>query len=204
MRYLRRMRLVARDYISSSWIELELRGELIEAIRPGEGPDQAAPADLWVAPAFWDIQLNGHGGHSFSSPELTVEQAQEIVRHQGRLGTATLCPTLITAPVSHMLHGLRTLAAACDSDPDFARRVIGIHVEGPFISEQEGYRGAHPADAICDPSPDAARRVPASRRRTDCHHDAGAERHGRDRFHPTRDRRRNRRGARTHCRPPEA
>ncbi len=147
------MRLVARDYKSSSWIELELFGELIEAIRPAEGPDQATPADLWVAPAFWDIQLNGHGGHSFSSPELTVEQAQKIVRHQGQLGTARLCPTLITAPVAHMLHGLRTLAAACDSDPEIARRVIGIHVEGPFISEQEGFRGAHPAGAILDPSP---------------------------------------------------
>ena len=50
-----------------------------------------------------------------------------------------------------MLHGLRTIAAACDRDADVARRVIGIHVEGPFISEQEGYRAHHPANAIRDP-----------------------------------------------------
>ena len=146
------MRVVARDYISSSWIELELRDGLIEAERPASGPDEIEPADLWVAPAFWDLQLNGRGGHSFSSPELTLEQAAGIVRDQGHLGTARLCPTLITSPVDHLLHGLRTIAAACDRFPDVERRVVGIHVEGPFLSEQEGYRGAHPADAIRDPS----------------------------------------------------
>jgi N-acetylglucosamine-6-phosphate deacetylase len=146
------MRLVARDYISSSWFELELRDELIETVRPGQGPAQVEPGDLWVAPAFWDIQLNGRGGHSFSSPELTVEQAAAIVRAQGALGTARLCPTLITAPVDHMLHGLRTIAAACDRFPDVARAVLGIHIEGPFLSEHEGYRGAHPAAAIREPS----------------------------------------------------
>ncbi len=146
------MRLVARNYASSSWVELELRGGHIEAIGPADGPDLVEPTDLWVAPAFWDIQMNGHGGRSFSSPELTVEQVQEIVHYQGKLGTARLCPTLITAPVDHMVHGLRTIAAACDLDPEVARRVVGIHVEGPFISEQDGYRGAHPADAIRDPS----------------------------------------------------
>lgn len=110
------------------------------------------PGDLWVAPAFWDIQLNGRGGHSFSSPELTVEQTVAIVQAQGSLGTARLCPTLITAPTDHMLHGLRTIAAACEQFPDVARRVLGIHVEGPFLSELDGYRGAHPAAAIRDPS----------------------------------------------------
>ena len=146
------MKIVARDYQSSSWIELELRGELIEAIRPASAPDRPGPDDPWVAPAFWDIQINGRAGVSFSSPNLSIEQAAAIVRDQAALGTARLCPTLITAPVDHILHGLRTIAAACDRFPDVARRVLGIHVEGPFISELEGYRGAHPADAIRDPS----------------------------------------------------
>ncbi len=50
-----------------------------------------------------------------------------------------------------MLHGLRTIAAACDRFPDVAARVVGIHLEGPFLSDLDGYRGAHPSAAIRDP-----------------------------------------------------
>ena len=73
------------------------------------------------------------------------------MRAQGPLGTARLCPTLITAPVDHLLHGLRTIAAACQAFADVGARVLGIHLEGPFISRREGYRGAHPAAATRDP-----------------------------------------------------
>ena len=146
------MRVVARDYVSSSWIEFELSEGLIESVQSARGPAAVDPADAWVAPALWDIQVNGHGGHSFASRDLTVNQVADIVREQARMGTARLCPTLITAPIDHLLHGLRTIALACDTFPDVARSVIGIHVEGPFLSEQEGYRGAHPALAIRDPS----------------------------------------------------
>ena len=75
----------------------------------------------------------------------------EIVRAQATLGTARLCPTLITAAAKRMVHGVRTIAAACDAFPDVAARVVGIHLEGPFLSERDGYRGAHPIDA--DPRP---------------------------------------------------
>jgi N-acetylglucosamine-6-phosphate deacetylase len=145
------MRIVARDYRDSRWIELDVRNEIIAAVQPS---DNAAPLDAddeWVAPAFWDVQLNGRWGHSFSSPDLTVDQVAAIVQAQGALGTARLCPTLITAPLDQMIHGLRTIAAACEAIPDVARRVVGIHLEGPFISERDGYRGAHPAGPIVDP-----------------------------------------------------
>jgi N-acetylglucosamine-6-phosphate deacetylase len=52
--------------------------------------------------------------------------------------------------VDHLLHGLRTIASACDHDDDIASRIVGFHLEGPFLSEQEGYRGAHPAGSIRD------------------------------------------------------
>jgi N-acetylglucosamine-6-phosphate deacetylase len=145
------MMIVARHYRNGHWVELDVRDGKIASVRAGEVPATPGPDDDWVAPAFWDIQLNGRWGHSFSAPELTVEQVVEIVRAQAALGTARLCPTLITAPVPHLFHGLRTIASACDRFPDIASRVVGIHLEGPFLSEQEGYRGAHPALAIRDP-----------------------------------------------------
>jgi len=145
------MRVVARDFRDASWIEISLRDGYIDGVRPIDGPVESKPEDDWVAPAFWDIQLNGRWGHSFASPELTVDQVASIVRAQGPLGTARLCPTLITAPADDLIHGAATIAAACRKYPDVAAKVIGIHLEGPFISEREGYRGAHPSGSIIDP-----------------------------------------------------
>jgi N-acetylglucosamine-6-phosphate deacetylase len=145
------MRIVARDFRDASWLDLELRDGMIASARSTGEPGTLAPDEDWVAPAFWDIQVNGRWGHSFSSPDLTVEQVATIVRAQGPLGTARLCPTLITAPIEHLFHGVRTIAAACEAFPDVAARVVGIHLEGPFISERDGYRGAHPAASILDP-----------------------------------------------------
>jgi len=48
-------------------------------------------------------------------------------------------------------HGLRTIAAACGREPEVDAMIAGVHMEGPFLSERDGYRGAHPADAIRDP-----------------------------------------------------
>jgi len=153
------MSVVARDYRDSSWIELDLSDGLLGAVRTIDGPTEVDPADDWVAPGFWDIQINGRGGHSFSSPDLTALQVAAIVREQAILGTARLCPTLITAPIEHLLHGLRTVASACETFPDVAARLIGIHLEGPFLSEREGYRGAHPVSAIRDPDWDLFREL---------------------------------------------
>ncbi len=141
----------ARNYTTANWMEIEIQGGIIVAVRPGDGPTETSANDDWVGPAFWDIQLNGRWGHSFSSPELTVERVVAIVRAQGSLGTARLCPTLITADPGRMQHGVRTIAAACDADPETARKILGIHLEGPFLSACEGYRGAHPAAALRDP-----------------------------------------------------
>jgi N-acetylglucosamine-6-phosphate deacetylase len=145
------MRVVARDFRDAGWLDFDVRDGQIVEIRSAAGPSDPSPADDWVAPAFWDIQLNGRWGHSFSSPDVSVDQVVAIVRAQGPLGTAHLCPTLITAPAEHLLQGLRTIAAACDAFADVNARVLGIHLEGPFLSDRDGYRGAHPATAIRDP-----------------------------------------------------
>ena len=145
------MIVTARHYLDSRWLEVRIDGGRIAEARPVEGPEPIRPEDDWMAPAFWDIQINGRWGHSFSSPDLTVEQVAEIVRAQAALGTARLCPTLITAPVDIDAHGLRTIAAACERSPTSPRGWSGIHLEGPFISERDGYRGAHPIDV--DPRP---------------------------------------------------
>ncbi len=133
-------------------MDIVLEGDSIASATLIEGPDEVLDTDDWVAPAFWDLQINGRWGVSFSDPTLTVDQVAEIVRAQASLGTARLCPTLITAPREDMLHGVRTIAEACDRFPDVGKMVLGIHLEGPSISELDGYRGAHPLESVRGPN----------------------------------------------------
>src|SRR4051812_42186901 len=123
------MEFNARHYQTGSWVRITIQGQTIAAVSPADGPGAVGEEDDWIAPAFWDIQLNGRWGVSFSDPGLSVDQVEAIVRAQGELGTARLCPTLITAPIGHLRHGLATVAEACHTFPEVSSRVIGIHLE---------------------------------------------------------------------------
>jgi N-acetylglucosamine-6-phosphate deacetylase len=149
--------LHARHFATGEWVRLLIEGRTISSVSSSI-ENRTMPAADWVAPAFWDIQTNGRWGVSFSDPSLTPGQVAEIVRAQAALGTARLCPTLITAPFDAFCQGLAAIARACEDDPDVAARVVGIHVEGPYISSLDGYRGAHPLDAVRDPDWDEFQR----------------------------------------------
>lgn len=150
----------ARLVGSGEWVVVAVAGASIRSVEGVEQPpDKDERGDLWIAPAFWDIQTNGRWGISFSDPRLSVDQVVTVVRAQARMGTARLCPTLITALPGSTLHGVGTIARACDAEPDVAAMVLGIHLEGPWLSEIDGYRGAHPLDAIRDPDWDEFRRL---------------------------------------------
>jgi N-acetylglucosamine-6-phosphate deacetylase len=143
--------IVARKIESGQWTRIEIDGPAIAGVETVSGRAVRSDDDLWVAPAFWDIQFNGRWGTSFSDPGLTVVQVADIVRAQGSLGASRVCPTLITALPDATRHGLQTIAAACEQYPDIASRVLGIHLEGPYISPVDGYRGAHPLQAVRAP-----------------------------------------------------
>ena len=147
--------LTARHFLTRDWIQISVRDRLIAEVSHS---NDRGTSDLFVAPGFWDIQTNGRWGISFSSPDLTADQVAAIVRAQASLGTARLCPTLITAPFESFQHGLRAIAAACEADPDVAAMVTGIHLEGPYISPVDGYRGAHPYEAVREPDWDEFQR----------------------------------------------
>ena len=132
-------------------MEITIEAGRIATIQPIEVSGPPRPDDLWIAPALWDIQTNGRWGISYSDPSIQPAQVAEIVLAQASLGTAKLCPTLITAPAESFKAGLQAIAAACDQNVAVASMILGIHLEGPYLSELDGYRGAHPLSAIRDP-----------------------------------------------------
>ncbi|MDX2037087.1 MAG: N-acetylglucosamine-6-phosphate deacetylase [Isosphaeraceae bacterium] len=139
-------------------LRLELDGRARRAVVDAGrfvAPDDLAPPDrpetIRACSPFVDIQMNGRWGVSFSDPDVTARQVVAILRAQPNLGVAKVCPTLITAGPEATLAGIRAIMEAVHDDELVARIFAGIHLEGPWISEVDGFRGAHPLAAVRDP-----------------------------------------------------
>lgn len=133
------------------------------AVTVGDGritsvSDSDRRPEQWIAPAFFDPQINGCLGISFNSPSLTPEQVRAVADVCRGHGIGAFCPTLITAGFDALRHGFTTLARAFDADAELSRRMPCFHLEGPYLSGEDGPRGAHPKEYTRDPDWDEYRR----------------------------------------------
>jgi N-acetylglucosamine-6-phosphate deacetylase len=143
------LHFVARRYDTGEPARFDLDdGHIVRVKGVDVPPDHLA----WVAPGFVDIQVNGYGGQEFSSFELTPEGVASIVRRHWSFGVTGLCPTLTTQSFDCLVHGLRAIDFACQTFADVGRSVVGIHLEGPYISAEDGPRGAHPREHCRQPT----------------------------------------------------
>lgn len=130
-------------------VTVVVSGERVHGVRAADSA--SAPPDLWVFPGFVDIQVNGFGGHDFNAAHPTPDAAAGVTGALWRHGVTRFCPTICTASHEQMVAALRAVARACDEMDWVDRAVAGIHVEGPYISPEDGPRGAHPADHVRAP-----------------------------------------------------
>jgi N-acetylglucosamine-6-phosphate deacetylase len=149
------MQILARHYATGQSIELTIDGGRIIGVTEQVGADSA---DLWVAPSFFDIQVNGSHGVSFNSEQLTTDEIHRVAETCREQGVGGSCPTLVTAETEALSHGFATLAKACDEDPDLGRTIPAFHLEGPYIASEDGPRGAHPKAHVRPPNWDEFRR----------------------------------------------
>lgn len=151
------MLILGRRYDTAQPIAVELHAGRIRSIRL-RGEHEATAAEPYIGPGLVDVQVNGYGGHEFNEAGLTVETVARISRQQDECGLVAYCPTATTHSHATLLHTMTTIGAACDQLPDVARRVAGIHLEGPYISAEDGPRGAHPREHVRPPDWDEFQR----------------------------------------------
>ena len=145
------MALIAKRYDTGLPVRVELCGDRIASVTPAYG--YSREDDLpFVAPGFFDLQINGYGGVWFSDPHLTEDAVLKVLRQYLAHGVTRLCPTLITNSREALCAGLSAIRRACEREAWANRMVPGCHVEGPFISAEDGPRGAHPREHVrpCD------------------------------------------------------
>ncbi len=114
-----------------------VHGNAIDAARAGEG---GRPLLL---PGFIDTHVHGGGGRD------TMEGGDAIgaiARRHARHGTTALLATTMTAPLADIESALTALGPVCRERGGQSARVLGVHLEGPYISP--GRLGAQPAHAI--------------------------------------------------------
>lgn len=103
-------------------------------------------------PGLVDLQVNGYNGVDFSGGDLTATDFATACRQLLAAGVTAFLPTLITSPTDVYERNLPLIAETMAKD-EFRGRVLGIHLEGPFISRQDGARGAHTAEWVRNPDP---------------------------------------------------
>lgn len=115
-----------------------------------------------LAPALFDLQVNGFAGVDFQDPALTGEQLTNALDALAAGGTRRILLTLITDTLDALERKFAHLEALRAQSPFIAEIVCGYHLEGPWLSPEDGYRGAHPGECMCAPDLAAFRRLQAA------------------------------------------
>jgi len=130
------------DTVADAWVRFD--GDRVSARGIGDTWRDEAPTDTSVTdaagrhlvPGFIDLHCHGAGGASADEGEASIETLLAV--HNAH-GTTRSVLSLVTAPVDALAGQLRAIARVAASDP----RVLGAHLEGPFLDHE--FRGAHDA-----------------------------------------------------------
>ena len=148
------MKFSGRTLFNNTSVEIVVADARVQEIR--EVP--SVYSTTWVAPALVDIQVNGFAGFDLNVATVTPEDVCAMVRALWQVGTGFLCPTVVTGSFDGVCNSLRAVAKACEMDSLVAHSVLGIHLEGPYISAEDGPRGAHPLEHVREPDWDEFQR----------------------------------------------
>ncbi len=100
--------------------------------------------------SFFDIQVNGFGGVDFQGAPLRAEVRHACEKLHAH-GMRRILATFITDAPDALLRKFATFESYRDADPLIAATIVGYHLEGPYMSSEPGYRGAHPGELMKDP-----------------------------------------------------
>ena len=138
-------------YLDHSPVRVEFsNGKITNVTRLSELSDK--DSKVYIGPGLIDNQVNGYGGVSFvdMGGELTMAGIKKATAALWKDGVTTYLPTLTTNSRQIYLKNLALLARAKE-DPQIRGSIPGFHMEGPYISPVDGYRGAHPLKFVRKP-----------------------------------------------------
>src|SRR5271170_3324317 len=112
---------------------------------------------IYITPGWIDLQVNGFAGVDYNSPSATHEEIARSIRAILQTGVTRFYPTVITGSPEDMSGALSNLAKAKEAIWEGAA-MDAFHLEGPYISPDDGPRGAHPVRWVRPPDSDEFQR----------------------------------------------
>ncbi|MEQ7123533.1 amidohydrolase family protein [Actinopolymorpha sp. B11F2] len=147
--------LAGRDPATGLLTVVRIEDGLIAKVTrsPAGSAGSAEDAEVWIAPGFVDLQVNGFGGFDANAAEDDAgpEVVVGLVHALFAVGVTTVVPTIVTAAESHIIACLRRIVRARERDPLVRHAIPFVHVEGPHLSGEDGPRGVHPAAHVRPP-----------------------------------------------------
>jgi N-acetylglucosamine-6-phosphate deacetylase len=126
---------------------LRIEGDRIAEVKtpPGRHPARTTGSGEFpfLAPGFLDMQVNGAMYCDYHLEDFSADNIARIVAFLDSSGTTQHIATITTSPKERILRNLRTLLRTISADRNLKSAIPGVHIEGPFISEEDGPRGAH-------------------------------------------------------------
>jgi N-acetylglucosamine-6-phosphate deacetylase len=120
--------------------EVMFRKGRLESLRPLDGIDVEG-VHLWLSPGLFDIQMNGMLGHDLSEEDLDIEKIAAINGGLEQHGVLRWCPTICSNTAEIVERNLGVINQAVQRGA--APGIHCIHLEGHYVSTEEGYRGVH-------------------------------------------------------------
>ncbi len=135
------LRILGRTLQDPTLVEIEIEGKKIQSISGPKDTDRTLGGlNSWVTPGFFDIQVNGFAGIDFNTLGLSTDDLYQVVEKLREKGVLFFCPTIITNSFEHQCACLKALHRASRDSTS----IPCLHLEGPYLSPEDGPRGAHP------------------------------------------------------------
>lgn len=140
------MRVTGRNPSDGKPLEIIVQDGIIVSLCEAKHDDSA-----WVSSGLIDLQVNGYGGADLNGDALEPETVIELTEKMLAVGVTTYLPTIITASEDRISSALRSVAQARRLSKRVADAIPYVHLEGPHISDADGFRGAHRAADVRPP-----------------------------------------------------
>lgn len=144
----------ASGIVDDGWLVVD-HGKLLAVGRgrAPEGPQLVVPPDSLVAPGFVDIHVHGGGGHQVfgDDPPAVARAIDAIARFHVQHGTTSFLPTSVSDRPDRLVAVAVAVRDAAGSLRPGAARVLGLHLEGPWLAPSRA--GAHARGELRTPDP---------------------------------------------------